>query len=121
MKNMIQKGARMDFTNGTGSDIAAGDPVPVGNQIGVACGDIPNGQSGVLAMEDVFELPKTPGNAINQGTAPTFDASAGTFVYQGVATAAGDITGACTCWETADSAATTVKVKINTAIGAVAS
>lgn len=120
MKNMIQKGKRMPWTNGTGADVASGDPVVVGDKIYAACGDIANGADGELAAEGVFEFPKTAGNAINQGTRPIYDVSAGAFVHSGAAPAAGDVSGAVTCWETAEAAAVLVRVKLGTGIGTVA-
>lgn len=120
MKNLIQDGKRITWTNGTGSAVSAGDPVVIDGQIGVASVDIADGASGAVAMEGVFELPKTAGNAINQGTAPVFDVSAGEFVPEGTATATGDISGAVVAWETAASGDTVVQVKLNVGIGAVA-
>ncbi len=121
MKNMIQRGATLEYTNGTGSAIAAGDPVVVGNQICVAAVDIADGETGICDAEGVFELPMTTGTAIAQGSAPVYDLSAAAFVPEGTTAATGDIEGAVTCWEAAASSATTVKLKINTGIGTVAS
>ena len=117
MINRVEDGKCKDWTNGTGSDVSAGDPVVVGNQIFVASVDIADGASGSLRAEGVFQLPKTAGSAINEGTAPVYDLSAEAFVPEGTALAAGDVSGAVVCWETAASAATTVKVKLNAGIG----
>jgi len=120
MRNYLQPGDTLHYTNATGADIAAGAPVIVGSQIGVAIGDIANGESGPLSMGGVYILPKTAGAAIAQGTAVIFDKSAAAFVPVGTATATGDVTGACTAWEAAASGDTSVAVKINTGAGAVA-
>jgi predicted RecA/RadA family phage recombinase len=116
----IQDGKTLTFTNSTGADIAAGAPVVVGRQIGVAAVNIPNGESGELYMTGVHKLPKTAGAAIVQGTAPIFDVSTGAFVPQGTATATGDVSGAVTAWAPAASAATVAWIKLNTGIGTVA-
>lgn len=120
MRNFIQQGDTLHYTNATGADIASGAAVIVGSQIGVAIGDIADGASGDLAMTGVYSLPKTAGAAIPQGTAAIYDKSAAAFVPVGTATATGDVSGACTAWEAAVSADTTVLVKINTGAGAVA-
>jgi predicted RecA/RadA family phage recombinase len=123
MNNKIHEGSTLSYANAGGA-IASGAPVVVGNQIGVAITDIAASTgTGELAMDGVFELPKTAGasTAINQGTSPIYDVSAGAFVKEGTATAAGDVSGAVTAWETAADGATTVKVKLNTGKGTVAS
>lgn len=120
MKNYIQPGDTLDYVNATGAAISGGDPVVVGNQIGVALGDIADTEAGVLQMTGVVELPKTTGQAIAQGSAPVLDASAGEVVPEGATPAEGDVSGALTAWQAADSAATTVLVKLNAAIGTVA-
>lgn len=119
MRNFIQEGRTLTYTN-AGAAIPAGAVVPVGGIIGVAIADIPSGASGELATEGVFEVPKANGSAINAGTAPIWDVSAGKFVPAGTATAAGDVSGAVVAWATAASAATTVKVKLGAAVGTVA-
>lgn len=119
MKNQISDGTRITWTNGTGSAVASGDPVVVGNMVCVACGNIANGDSGELAAKGVFELPKAAGNAIAQGEAPLFDISAAAFDAASATAAAGDISGCCVAREAAAAAATTVIVEINAAIGTV--
>ncbi len=66
-QNHIQPGEAMPYTNSTGSNIASGDPVLVGNRLCVALGDIADGASGQLATCEVFELPKVAATAIGQG------------------------------------------------------
>lgn len=65
--NHVQEGAIMTWTNSTGSDVAAGDVVLVGNQVCVALGDIADGDTGELATEEVFSLPKNTSLAVSQG------------------------------------------------------
>ncbi len=58
MKNVIQDGNIIDWTNSTGSDVNAGAVVPMGKIVGVAVTKIANGETGPVAVEGVFELPK---------------------------------------------------------------
>lgn len=58
MKNYIQEGNVIEYTNGTGSDISSGDVVPIGKFCGVAVVDIPNGATGAVSIEGVFDLTK---------------------------------------------------------------
>lgn len=120
-KNHIQPGKVIDFTN-AGSAITSGSPVVIGNQIGVALGDIATGATGAVQMEEVFSVPKKAGagEAIEQGTSPVFDVSAGEFVKQGTTASAGDVSGAVTAWADAADGDTSVLVKLNTGKGTVA-
>lgn len=56
MKNYVQSGNRMPFT--AGADVASGDPVIVGDIVGIAVGDVANGADGELQLCGVFELAK---------------------------------------------------------------
>ena len=67
MKNKIAEGKSLSYTNGTGSDIAAGDLVEVGVKVGVAAVDIADGASGTVAMDGVFEVTKKAPLVITQG------------------------------------------------------
>ena len=58
MKNIISDGNIIDFTNSTGSKIDSGDVVVIGKFCGVAVADIPNGETGAVSIEGVFDLPK---------------------------------------------------------------
>lgn len=117
MKTLIKDGKRLTYTNGSGSDISSGDVVLVGSQIGIATTDIANGEVGELAMEGVFEVPKTGGAAFVDGTAIIWDESAGAFVAFGTATAAGDLTHCCIAHGAAASAAVLANIKINVGVG----
>lgn len=67
MRNAVQPGEVTDFTNDTGSDIAAGDPVAFGNKVGVASVNIPDTATGTLAVLGVYRLPKVSAGAIGHG------------------------------------------------------
>ena len=87
-KNFIQEGKTLDYTNATGADIAAGDPVAVNNQVGVAINDILDTESGPIAMDGVWEVPKVSGTAINAGEPVVFDVSNAAFDHMGMTPAA---------------------------------
>lgn len=121
-KNFINKGETITWTNGTGTAVASGDPVVVGNLVCVALTDIASGAVGVLATEGVWELPKTAGSsghAIAQGAKVLFDISAAEFDINTATAAAGDISGSCVAVEAALTTATTVFVKINVGVGTI--
>lgn len=104
---IYDRGAVMPWTNGTGSDVASGDPVEVNDLVGVALGDIADGESGNLDLEGVWELPKEAGLAVNQGDQLYFDAAAGEFDKTNTNTPAGK------AFADAANAATVVWVKLN--------
>ncbi|KJS36674.1 MAG: hypothetical protein VR70_13805 [Rhodospirillaceae bacterium BRH_c57] len=120
MKNFVQKGEAVAYTNGTGAAIASGDAVVIGGQIGVAAVDIADGATGTVSMEGVYSLPKTAGAAIALGDAAIWDVSAGAFVPSSATPATGDVSKAVVAWVAAASADTTVMVKINVGVGTVA-
>lgn len=55
----VHEGRRIDYT--PPSNVAAGDVVVIGDLVGVAAADIAAGQAGALAIEGVFEFPKSSG------------------------------------------------------------
>lgn len=71
--NYVKKGDRMLYTNGSGVTITAGSPVLVGKIFGVACVDIPDGESENLIVDEVYEIRKANG-VINQGADLYWDA-----------------------------------------------
>lgn len=107
-KNYVQEGKIMSWTNGTGGDIASGDVVLIGTRVGVALVDIADGESGSVAVAEVFEVPKVAPLAI----------AAGDFLYWDVADAnfnktATDNTLGGYAFADAASADTTVNIKLN--------
>lgn len=115
----VQEGARILVT--AGAAISAGDPVVVGANgdasIGIAMTDIANGATGELAMEGVFDVPKVSAAVITQGETVIWDATAGAFDDNAATPASGDVSLACTAWESAGDAVTTIAVKLNTSKG----
>lgn len=114
MKNKIQEGDKIVYTNATGSDITAGSVVVIGALLGVAAVDIANGASGVVDLEGVFECTKTThatDQAIAQGEKIAWDVSAGKFVNAATVLAVGDINDNVVAFAAAASTAATVLVK----------
>ena len=61
MKNFIQEGKRLTYTNGE-TAITSGSAVVVGDKVYVACGDIGASAVGELCTEGVVELDKVSGD-----------------------------------------------------------
>lgn len=66
-QNHIIKGEVLPLTNSSGSDIASGDVVVMGDTVGVALGNIADTERGSAAVEEVFEIPKNTSTAFAQG------------------------------------------------------
>jgi predicted RecA/RadA family phage recombinase len=109
MKSKIyDKGDKVPYTNSTGSDIPVDTPIHIGSgRIGVTCDAIPDGETGTLDVQGVFELPKSTA-VFAMGAAPAIDD--GEIVATGSA-----VTTITNGWvfEAANSAATTVLMKLN--------
>src|SRR4051812_46094329 len=73
MKNFVQSGDVMNYTNSTGSDIASGDVVQVGNQICIAAVNIADGESGALNTSGVYSVAKVGSQAWAQGDDVFYD------------------------------------------------
>jgi predicted RecA/RadA family phage recombinase len=112
MKNSIQKGDYLEWSNGTGSDVASGDVVPLQHCVGVAVTDIPDGESGTLQIEGVVEVPKVSAAVFAQGEKLIWDADAGAFDDSSASPATGDLTGAAIAAEAGANGETTCKVKL---------
>jgi len=71
----VQEGDAVDYTPGT--DVASGDVVVQGDLVGVAPRPIPANTSGGLAVEGVFDFPKSTagGSGIAVGTVVYWDAT----------------------------------------------
>jgi len=106
-QNHIQKGAAMPWTNDTGSDVVSGEVVALPAMIGVAAGDIDDGEEGNLFIEEVFELAKEAPLVISQGDAVYWDDTNDNIDKTNTNVPAGK------AFADAASAATTVYVKLN--------
>jgi predicted RecA/RadA family phage recombinase len=107
-QNYVQEGAVMPWTNGTGGDISSGDVVLVGTRVGVALGDIADGDDGQVAIEGVFEVAKAAPLVISQGDLLYWDAADENFNKTDT-----DNTLAGFAFADAASADTTVLIKLN--------
>lgn len=119
MQNFVQDGSTIDYTNG-GSAISSGDVVVVGQSIGIAVGDIANGETGVLSIEGVYDVAKVSAAVIAQGESVIWDASASAFDDNAATPATGDVSGCCVAMEAAGNGVTTISVKLNCGVGTVA-
>lgn len=72
----VQKGEVITHTNGGGA-IAVDDPVVINNLVGVALVAIANGETGEVAVERVYNLPKVDAAVIAAGETVFFDITAG--------------------------------------------
>lgn len=106
-----QPGTILTHANGSGSDIAAGDVVVIGDTVAVALVDIPDGESGAISLEGVHELPKDAGTAWEQGDKLDWDASEDAF-GKGITAASGDVIGCAIAAADAASAGTVGEVKL---------
>ena len=118
--NHVQEGGVIQYTNG-GSALSSGDPIVIGELIGVCLVDIANGATGSVAIEGVFNLAKVDAAVIAQGESVIWDASAGAFDDNAAIPATGDVSGCCQAME-AKGATTgeTIAVKLNVGVGTVA-
>ena len=72
----VQDGRVIQFTNG-GANISSDDPVVIEKLVGVALVDIATGETGSVASDQVYNLPKVDAAVIAQGEQVHFDVSAG--------------------------------------------
>ena len=115
MRNKVQDGTSIYYTNGGDATVAGGTLVVMADLFGVAAADIAPGETGALDVEGVFRLPKVTAKAIAQGaqvyakkltneiTTDVSDGLAQPTAYKPVGKA----------WEAADAAAVVALVKIN--------
>ena len=71
--NRERDGKVVQFVNG-GSAISSGDVVVINLLVGVALVDIANGETGSVAITQVYRLPKVDAAVIAQGEAVHYDA-----------------------------------------------
>lgn len=106
------KGDKVTFANSTGSTITSDSVVVIGHLLGVVIADIADGESGAVAIEGDFELPKVSGAVFSQGDALLFDVSAGAFDDDAATPAAGDVAGAAVAMEDGANGETTARVRL---------
>ena len=77
-KGHVDPGKTMTFANETRADIFAGSVVVVGDIIGIALGNIANGDTGEIGICEQWKLSKEAALAIPQGKKVYYDAAAKT-------------------------------------------
>lgn len=107
-RNYRYEGDHIPFT--AAAAVASGDGVVFGNSLCVALGDIANGDTGQVATEGVWTLPKLSTDVVSAGDVLTWDVSAGEFILAGAAT--GDLEGCAVATEAAGNGALTVSAKL---------
>ncbi len=105
MKNFIQPGNTLELT--APDDMASGEARLVGTLLGVAVAAILSGKKGSMLTEGVVELPKAVADVMAEGSAVNWDDTA-----KVLKNASTDKDGAAKTVEAADSAATSVLVKL---------
>lgn len=70
-----QRGEALDYVNSGDTTIEANTIVKIGAHLGVAGGNIPAGETGVLHVGGVWDVPKTGTNAISMGQSVYWDGS----------------------------------------------
>jgi len=118
--NYVQEGGVIQYTNG-GTAISSGDVVVMGEIIGVAMVDIANGETGSVAIEGVFNLPKVDAAVIAQGESVIYDVGASEFDDNAATPATGDVSKCCVAMEgKGATTGETIAVKLNVGVGTVA-
>lgn len=112
-----QPGAVLEHTNSSGSAISADDVVVMGDTVGIALTDIPDGASGPVAIEGVFTVAKVAGTAWPQGGKLDWDASASAFGSK-IAAAVGDLQSCAVAAAAAAQAAIVGQIKLTPGTGA---
>lgn len=116
--NFQQPGEVIKYT--AAATHSSGDPIVIGEQIGIALNDAVNGDVISVAMEGVFVVPKVSAAVIAIGESVIWDASAGAFDDNAATPAAGDVSGCCVAWAAGAATTTTIAVKLNVGVGTVA-
>lgn len=97
MKNAIDSGEKLLYTNGGGTTIPAGRLIKSGHTLGWAITDIAPGATGALRITGSGTAPKVSGAEFAAGEKLVFDVSAnsglGAFDDSAAIPASGDITG----------------------------
>lgn len=77
MKNKVQAGQLLNYTNGGSASIPSGGLVIVGALAGVAVTEIPVTETGVIDLKGVFTLPKEASKTFAQGVKVYWNATNG--------------------------------------------
>jgi predicted RecA/RadA family phage recombinase len=96
--NYVQEGNTIQWTNG-GSAVVSGAVVVIGAMLGIALVDIGAGETGSVAIEGVFNVPKVDAAVIAAGETVVWDSSASEFDDSAATPASGDVSGGATAIE----------------------
>jgi predicted RecA/RadA family phage recombinase len=111
--NYQQPGEVIQWTNATGSAVAANAIVVIGHMLGVALEAIANGASGSVALEGIFSgVPKVSAAVFTVGEKLVYDVSAGAFDDSAATPATGDLTGAAVAWVAGANTETSCTIKL---------
>lgn len=114
-KNFVQQGATIPFV--AGANYSSGAVVVLGGLIGVVLSDVANGNTGLAAIEGVFQLPKVSTVVLTVGERVQWDVSqnsgAGAVNDSGAVAATGDIVNCGVAVAPAGNGDTTCLIKIN--------
>lgn len=116
-RNYESDGNVIQWTNGTGADVASGQIIKLGSILGVALVAIAIGETGSVAIEGVFSgVPKVSAAVFAQGEKLVFDVSAnsgaGAFDDSAATPASGDVTGGAIAWVAGANLETTCTIKL---------
>jgi predicted RecA/RadA family phage recombinase len=116
-RNYESDGNVIQWTNGSGADVASGQLIKLGSILGVALVAIAIGETGSVAIEGVFSgVPKVSAAVFAQGEKLVFDVSAnsgaGAFDDSAATPASGDVTGGAIAWVAGANLETTCTVKL---------
>jgi len=111
-KNRVQNGDRITVTL-TGT-VASGDPIRIGDMLGVCLTDGVSGDDIACAVSQVHNLPKLSTETYTQGDVLHFDASAegGTVTAVTLTPASGDVADFGIAWEASSAGAGNIAVKL---------
>lgn len=73
MATYVQKGENINYKNDGSEKIAYGDVVVISDRIGVASVDISAGETGVISLEGVYEMPAEASAAFEVGQTVYWD------------------------------------------------
>ncbi|MHC1655484.1 capsid cement protein [Stenotrophomonas riyadhensis] len=112
-QNFVSDGDVIPWTNTTEQQVASGQAVVVGHQLGVALVNIAAGATGSVALGGVFTLPKVPTAVFEQGEKLVWSASAKAVDGSSATAVAGDITGAAFAWAAGSAGQATAEVRLS--------
>lgn len=113
MKNSVNDGKTLPWTNTTGSTVAGGTLVKAANTLGVLVADTADAADGVLMIEGVFSgMPKVTGAVFAKGEKLIWIVASGKFDDSAASAATGDVTGAAIAYVAGANGETTCTIKL---------